>query len=167
MNFRPHPGLSLALATATAIAGTAPLSAPAAADGAEDTVQHCYSQVLTPEQVAAGEESQFDCYEVPEGTPFEVVAGRGTVVLAIVYDVSNTMGDATMFSGASCTGGSVVIGATSGWDNRISATTLFCGSAKHWDTNNFSGTHNQLKTGLGYHTITGTMNNATSSIEYA
>jgi hypothetical protein len=168
MNFRPRPGLTLAVAAA-ALAGTAPMSPPAAADD-EPLVEHCYTQALTPEQVEAGEVSQIDCYQVPADEPF--AAMRSTVVWAIVYDIDPSTGSAMMISSptgvTSCSGGSVVFGVGNPWDNIISSTEIIaCGSAKHWANANYTGS-NQLKTGSGIlHYITGAMNNATSSIQYA
>lgn len=167
MNFRPRPGLTLAVAAA--LAGTAPLSTPAAAED-EPLVERCYTQALTPEQVEAGEVSQIDCYEVPADEPF--TAMRGTVVYAIVYDIDPTVGSALTINSpagvTTCTGGQVVFGTGNTWDNIISSTELIaCGNTKHWQWSNFTGS-NQYKTGSGIvHYITGTMNNATSSIQYA
>lgn len=167
MNLRPHPALTLALATA--LAGTHPI--PAAADDDTDVpmVQHCYTEALTDEEVAAGAVSVLDCYDVPEGTPMEIPYARlTTIVFSIVYDVDDTTGSATMITGTSCTGGNVVFGSGDPWDNRISAIKLVsCGAGKHWSNDNFTGS-SQLKTGTGtVQYITGTMNNQTSSIEYA
>ena len=167
MNLRPRPGLTLAVAAA--LAGTAPLSTPAAAD--EPLVEHCYTVALTDEEVAAGAVSEIDCYEVPADSPTESPMARGTTItFAIVYDTDASGSFLAVSSPAgviTCTGGTVVFGTGNTWDNRISATDLVaCGSAKHWSNDNFTGS-NQLVTGAGFQTITGTMNNATSSIAYA
>jgi hypothetical protein len=166
MNLRPYPGLTVALATA--LAGTTPL--PAVADDSDEPmVEHCYIQAISAEEAAAGEVSEIDCYQVPAGTPIEAPAARGNITFAYIYDVSDTFGDVGIVNGPSCTGGSAVFGTGNGWDNRISATRLVsCGSAKHWASSAFTGSY-QLVTGLpgSYHTMNATMNNATSSIEYA
>ena len=165
MNIRPYPGLTVALATA--LTGTVPL--PAVADDIDEPmIEHCYIQAITEEDAAAGLMSEIDCYQVSADTPLEAPAARGTVVLAYIYDVSDTFGDVGVVSGAGC-GSTAVFGTGSTWDNRISATRLVsCGSAKHWTASNFTGS-NQFVTGLpsSYHTMNATLNNATSSIQYA
>jgi hypothetical protein len=169
MNHRPHPGI--ALAVAAALVGTAapmsPLSSPAAAD--EPLVEHCYTVALTDEEVEAGAVSEIDCYEAPADEP--PLAMRSTILFAIVYD-TDQLGSrlyVTSPSGVTtCTGGTTVFGTGNPWDNRISSTELWaCGSAKHYASVNFNGTPNQLVAGAGYTPMTGTMNNATSSIEYS
>ena len=166
MNHRPRPGLTLAVAAA-ALAGTTPLSPPAAADD-EPLVEHCYTMALTDEEVADGAVSEIDCYLVSADEP--PMARRGTVIFATVYDTTE-YGSLLFVSSPpgvmTCTGGSIVFGTGHPWDNRISGTELgACGSAKHWQWSNFTGSF-QLVDTAGYTPITGTMNNATSSIEFS
>lgn len=162
MNLRPRPALTLALATA--LAGTAP--PPVAADDTDEpTAEHCYTYVYTPEELEAGAVMELECYPEPLDAP---QARSGTITLAIIYDISNTTGDSLALLGTTCTGASVTMtGALAPWDNRIGATTLVaCGSAKHWTGYTLNGS-NQLLVGNGYHTLNATLNNQTSSIEYA
>lgn len=166
MNLRPYPGLTVALATA--LVGTAPL--PVAAD--EPMVEHCYTVALTDEEVEAGAVSELDCYEVPAGTPMELPQARSTtIIFAIAYEGALGSGSAVAINSApgvlTCTGGSVVFGTGHTWDNVISSTELIsCGSGKHWAAANFTGA-NQLITGCCVQNLNTTMNNATSSIQYA
>lgn len=162
MTVRPRPGMSLAVAAA--LAGTTPVAPPAAADD-EPLVEHCYTQALTPEEAAAGAVSEIDCYEVSADEP--PMALRGTVTWAVAYDNANGSGDEFWIFGPSCTGGAIVFGTGHVFDNRISSIDLVaCGAAKNWQWSNFSGSH-QLVLGIGLTAMTGTMNNATSSIEFA
>ena len=166
MNFRPRPGLTLAVAAA--LAGTAPLTTPPAAADDQPLIERCYTQALTEEETAAGAVSEIDCYQVPVDEP--AMAMRGTITFAVLYDTDGTGGELWVTSPAgvtSCTGRTTVFGTGHAWDNRVDATDLWsCGSAKHWQWSNFTGA-NQLVTGSGYTAITGTMNDATSSIEWA
>jgi hypothetical protein len=169
MKHRPHPGLTLALAAT--LAGTAApistLSSPAAADD-EPLVDHCYTQALTPEEVEDGAVSEIDCYQAPADEP--PLAMRSSILFAIVYDTDQL--GSRLYVGSppgvtTCAGGSTVFGTGHAWDNRISSTELMvCGNAKHYAAANLSGTH-QLVMGPGYTPMGGTMNNATSSIEYS
>ncbi|HEX8779875.1 MAG TPA: hypothetical protein VF728_01725 [Nocardioides sp.] len=166
MTARPRPGLTLAVAAA-ALAGTTPLAPLAAADD-EPLVEHCYTTALTAEQVAAGEVSEIDCEWVsPDEPPMQMRSG---ITYAIVYDTDQSgslLGINSPSGVTTCTGGSAVFGTGSAWDNRIGSTELLaCGAAKHWQWSNFSG-NNQLVMGAGYTPMNGTMNNATSSIDYA
>jgi hypothetical protein len=163
MSHRPRPGLTLAVAAT--LAGTAPVSTPAAAD--EPLVERCYTVALTDEEVAAGAVSEIDCYEVPADEP--PMALRGGVTYAIAYD-TDPSGPVSMWisspSGVTtCAGYNVAFGAGHFWDNRISSIDLVaCGAAKHWQWSNFTGS-NQLVMGAGLHSITGTMNNNTSALQ--
>ena len=163
MTARPRPGLTLAVAAA---ALTTPIAPPVAAAD-EPLVEHCYTTALTDEQVAAGDESEIDCFWVsPDEPPMQMRSG---ITFAIVYDTNQ--GGALLFVNSpagvtSCTGGNAVFTGT-GWDNRISSTELaVCGAAKHHQWSNFTG-NNQLVTGPFYTVMTSTMDNATSSIAYS
>ncbi len=173
MNLRPYPGLTVALATA--LASTAPM--PAAADDTDEPmVEHCYTVALTDEEVEAGMVSELDCYEVPAGTPMELPQARlTTITFAIVYDGVNGTGSAVGISSptgvTTCTsGGSVVFGTGHAWDNRVTSTELLaCGSGKHYMSDNFTGTSTtyQTITGCCVQNLNATLNNQTSSIQYA
>jgi hypothetical protein len=160
MSPRPRPAFALALATAMtgAAAGTATL--PVAA-GDEEPAEYCYTWALTDEEVEAGVTSEVDCYDEP-------LANRLSITLAIIYADANLTGSHAdvLWSGASCNGANVVFGAGHPWDNRISSTDLqFCGYAKHYVNSNFTGS-NQLMDGTTVN-MNATLNNQTSSIEYA
>lgn len=160
MSPRPRPAFALALATA--LAGTAPL--PAAADDPEDLVERCYTQALTREEVLDGERSVVECVEVPVGTP---LARRGSFNIAKIFDSTDGTGTFVYVEGTGCTGASAAFGTGNTWNNRIGSTELLaCGNAKHYDNANFTG-DNILISGTGAVQGMGTMNNRTSSIEYA
>lgn len=161
MSIRPHPTVALALATA--LAGAAPGSVGAVA--AEEVVaEHCYTEALTAEEVEAGAYSEIVCYPADEEPP---AARRMAVSFATVYTGANGSGTPLTIGGASCTGGAANFAPGSAWDNVISSTDLLaCGNAKHWSGNGFTGS-NQLVSGGGIHNMNGTLNNATSSIQYA
>jgi hypothetical protein len=141
---------------AGAAAGTAPL--PVGAD--EDPIEYCYTWALTIEEAEAGATSVVDCYEEP-------LAMRLSQVMAIIYEDPGLGGTSTTVLGTSCTGHTVTFGTGHPWDNRISSTDLqACGNAKHYVNSNFTGS-NQLMTNGGAVNMNGTLDNQTSSIEYA
>lgn len=159
MSPRPHPAFTLALATV--LVGVAPV--PLAADEPEEPVaERCFSDALTVEEVEAGVLSEIVCYPIDE-----IPVARGTVDFANVYLGLNGTGTWVTLRGTSCTGGSANFAGNATWDNAISSTDLLtCGNAKHYELAGFGGA-NQLISGGGIQNMNGTLDNQTTSIQYA
>jgi len=160
MSPRPRPAFALALATAIAGAGAGTAPLPVGADEPEEPTEYCYTEALTLEEVEAGVESVVDCYEEP-------LALRFSLSLALIYDGTGLTSSSTTVTGTTCNGAFVNFGVGHPWDNRVSSTDLLaCGYAKHYVDTGLSG-QNQLMTNGGTVDMNGTLNNQTSSIEYA
>lgn len=166
MSPRPRPTFALALATASALA--APTPGGTAAFGDEPTAEQCYIYAISDEEAAAGAVSEVECLPVGE----EPSSARSADIdLAVVFTAAGGLGTSYIVRDPSCTGGNVVFGAGSPWDNIISSTELLaCGNAKHWDSSTFSGQNQLVSTSGTPVNMTAApagMDNKTSSIEYA
>jgi uncharacterized protein affecting Mg2+/Co2+ transport len=162
----PRPHHAFAAALATAIVGSAPTPATAASATTTPTIQHCVTAALTDAQVAAGQTSKVTCVDVPVGTPLR----RSSMVIARHYDLTNATGAVLDVTGTTCTGAQVSFLSTDPWNNRITSTEhTVCGYAKHWSNSNYTGSNELTGNGTGGYVqnLGATLNNATSSIDYA
>jgi hypothetical protein len=159
MNPRPRPAFALALATA--MVGATPI--PLAADEPDEPFEHCYTEALTLEEAQQGAVSVVECYPLSEEAP----AARGLIDLATVYTGTGGTGSSLTVRSTTCTGVTQNFGAGHAWDNVISSTQLLaCGNAKHYVNTGASGAH-QLVSGGSMTNMNATLDNQTSSIEYA
>ncbi len=159
MSHRSHPAVALALATALVGAAPAP---PALADDAEDTdeILHCVTWAITPEEFEAGAVSETECWPADEFPEFRFSG----VLLSYVFDGAGGTGDFTDLRAPSCNGAMYNFTGTF-WDNKISSVQPVCGATKHY-TGVYSGS-NQLFTGSSVQNMNATLNNTSSSADFA
>lgn len=155
MNRHTRSAAALALVTAAgAVAAATPVGAQ------EEPLRYCTTEALTFAEIDAGVTNEITCYDDPEELPL----GRMSTA-AYVFDFYSGGGSSLQIT-EPCNGG-VNFASGEWWNNRISSTDLYsCGTAKHWTGANGTGS-NQTVTGGGYHNMNATLDNQTSSIQYA
>ncbi len=160
MTPRHRPTFALALATAL----VAPAPAVASAGAEEPVAERCHTWALSPEEAAGGAVSEVECYPLGEEPP---AMRSADVALAYLYSGRNGDGTRLTVWDADCTGGTIVFGAGHPWDDIVSSTDLLaCGTAKHWQHADNTGSNQTVSTSV-LTNMTTTMDNQTSSIVYA
>ncbi|HEX7135765.1 MAG TPA: hypothetical protein VF228_24515, partial [Iamia sp.] len=141
----------------------APITAAAPAGADEPEGDYCVAYALTAAEIEAGAFTEVECYATPE----EIPQGRSADIdLAIIYDGTGGGSPSTVLRAASCTGAKFAFSSTDWWNDKISSTDLVsCGSAKHYVSATYTGTHELVTTSAVFNFTT--VNNLISSIEYA
>lgn len=152
------PVIGLALPTESAVAATTP--APN---------NHCVTNELTADQMAAGTKSVVTCF----ATSAEAMASIGVAgsaasnsLLAVSYQDVDGGGLSLAVYGSDCAGGGLAL--TAPYDNIFSSTRNYlCSQVKHFDNSDYTGASQNVTGTWGQLTnLNSTMNDKTSSMKF-
>jgi hypothetical protein len=152
---------SLSIPLVVALAAPA-LALLADAGAAAPQEEHCVITVTG--ESASGQllASGMRCYDTLSEARSSGARGLRTTYIAHHYDGAGFTGSSLSIEGTTCSGGWLNL--PTSWRNRISSTFQVCGSVRHYDSLNLSGS-SQTTTGSGGNLTT--LDNKAESVQYS
>ena len=172
MRFRTGAALVVGLLGGVTVAGVS----PAAAAARPGEVEWCYTNVLSPEQMAAGAGNDIRCFRSEREMEADAEGGGRAEAgilsftnqrLARHYDQTGGSGSSLSVYGADCAGGGIsLVGGA--WDQRIRSTRHgACGTIGHYTSGSYGGSQQVTSGGCSVvRTLGGTVIGNVRSILY-